>query len=349
MKGRKKARKRDRTPANKEDIAALVGEAVAREQDLLKLEESLREDCREIFQGRPETCVVAGSIAGSIVDRAAAKQAEIVKLEELQRETRRKFIQAGRPDLNRRFLSAPAFLRQLAGVLWRNEPLVGFLTRSQALKPGTWRKEEQESISGLNYPKKFTLTRSSCENWLQVNEDSCGRHLLQMWAVKKEVDVTRRIKRAGKRRENVTDEKSIWRQVAIELAPMYSLEEWSCIFPDAVAAGDTEFIEEIIASLRPVILEGRWRLRFSKEYLALAIYWHGFHAVGLENKVPPLKHWSDKAAWQFVKFATGNDKLELSNYQQHKAGFELHSEKPVLVGFADYSSDGTIKRLTYRR
>jgi hypothetical protein len=109
MKGRKKARKRDRTPANKENIAAFVGEAVASETALLKLEESLREDCREIFQGRPETCVVAGSIVG----RAAAKQSEIVKLEELQRETRRKFIHAGRPDLNRRFLSAPAFLRQL--------------------------------------------------------------------------------------------------------------------------------------------------------------------------------------------------------------------------------------------
>ena len=38
-------------------------------------------------------------------------------------------------------------------------------------------------------------------------------------------------------------------------------------------------------------------------------------------------------------FATGNDKLELSNYQIHKARFELHSEKPVLVGFADYSSE----------
>ena len=348
MKGRNKARKRDRTPANKENIAAFVGEAVAREKDLLKLEESLREDCREIFQGRPETRVVVGSI----VDRAAAKQAEIVKLEELQRETRRKFIQAGRPDLNRRFLSAPAFLRQLAGFLWRNEPLVGFLTRSQALKPGTWRTEEEESISALNYPKQFTLVRRSCENWCEVKEDwyrGFGRHLLQMWAVKKEADVTRRIKTAGKRRQNVTDERSILRQVAIELAPMYSFEEWACIFPDAAAAGDTEFIEEIIAFLRPVILEGRWRLPFSKEYLALAIYWHGFHAVGLENKVPPLKHWSDKAAWQFVKFATGNDKLDLSNYQIHKARFELHSEKPVLVGFADYCTDGTIERLTCRR
>jgi hypothetical protein len=345
MKGRKKARKRDRTPTNTEDIAALVGEAVAREKDLLKLEESLREDCREIFQGRPETCVVAGSI----VDRATAKQAEIVKLEELQRETRRKFIRVGRPDLNRRFLSAPAFLRQLAGVLWRNEPLVGFLTRSQALKPGTWTTEEEESISALKYPKKFTLTRRSCENWLQVNEDRYGRHLLQMWAVKKEADVTQRTRARAKRAQNVTDQKSILRQVAIELAPLYSLEEWACIFPDAAAAGDTEFIEEIITSLRAQILGGRWRLQFSKEYVALAKYWHGFHAFGLETKVPPLKHWSDKAAWQFVKFATGNDNLELSNYQIHKSRFELHSEKPVLVGFADYSSNGTVERLTCRR
>jgi hypothetical protein len=166
-----------------------------------------------------------------------------------------------------------------------------------------------------------------------------------MWVVKKEADVTERIKTAGKRGQDVTDEKSILRQVAIELAPMYSLEEWACIFSDAAAAGDTEFIEDLIASHR-LILEGRWRLPFSKEYLALAIYWHGFQAVNLENKVPPLKHWSNKAAWQFVKFAAGNDKLELGNYQMHKARFELHSEKPVLVGFADYSSNGTMERLT---
>jgi hypothetical protein len=32
---------------------------------------------------------------------------------------------------------------------------------------------------------------------------------------------------------------------------MYELEEWACIFPDAAIAGDTEFIEKVIASLRP--------------------------------------------------------------------------------------------------
>jgi len=170
-----KARKRDRTLGNKWDITALVAEAEAREKDLLKLEESLKEDCREILQGRPETCV----LAGPIVERAAAKQAEIAKLEELQRETRRKFIQAGRPDLTRRFLSAPALLRELAGCLFRNEPLHSFLPRSQALKAGTWRKEEQQSISALNYPEEFTLRRRSCENWLQVSEDLYSRHLLQ--------------------------------------------------------------------------------------------------------------------------------------------------------------------------
>jgi hypothetical protein len=74
--------------------------------------------------------------------------------------------------------------------------------------------------------------------------------------------------------------------VAIELAPMYSIEEWACIFRDAAVAGDIEFIEKIIASLRPVIRGGRWQLPFSKEYIALAIYWSGFHAVGF----PPLKH-----------------------------------------------------------
>jgi len=178
MRGRKKARKRDRTPANKENIAVLVGEAVAREKDLLRLEELVREDCRELFKGQPETCI----LAGSIVDRAAAKQAEIVKLEELQRETRRKFVQAGHPDLNRRFLSAPSFLRQLAGALWRNEPLVGFLRRSQALKPETWRKEE-ESISALHYPKQFKLERRSCENWCEIKEEwyrEFGCQLLEM-------------------------------------------------------------------------------------------------------------------------------------------------------------------------
>jgi hypothetical protein len=207
MKGRKKARKHDRTLGNKEDIAALVAEAEAREKDLLKLEESLKEDCREIFQGRPES-LETSVLSGSIVERAAAKHAEIVKLEALQRETRRKFNQAGRLDLDRRFLSAPAWLRLLAGYLFRNERLVGFLPRSQALRPGTWRKEEQESISALNYPEEFTLRRRSCENWLQVNEDwhrGFGRDLLQMWAVKKEADVTQRSRARAKRAQNVTD------------------------------------------------------------------------------------------------------------------------------------------------
>jgi hypothetical protein len=77
MKGRKKARKRDRTLGNKEDIAALVAEAEAREKDLLKLEESLREDCREILQGRPKTRAETCVLAGPIVERAAAKHAEL--------------------------------------------------------------------------------------------------------------------------------------------------------------------------------------------------------------------------------------------------------------------------------
>ena len=81
----------------------------------------------------------------------------------------------------------------------------------------------------------------------------------------------------------------------------------------------------------------------------LSFFWHGFHAVNLEAKVPPLKYWSDKAAWQFVQFATGNDELTLKNYQQHKTRCGLRREKPVLVTFAEYSNESSIARLVCRR
>jgi hypothetical protein len=131
--------------------------------------------------------------------------------------------------------------------------------------------------------------------------------------------------------------------LAIELAPILPLEEWACIFPDAAAAGDTKFIRDIVASHR------RGPKPLSDEYGALCIFWHGFCGAGCEGNIPPLKFWSDKAAWQFVQFVTGNNKLTLKNYQQHKTRCGLHSEKPVLVTFADYSNEHAIERLVCRR
>ena len=165
-----------------------------------------------------------------------------------------------------------------------------------------------------------------------------------MWIAKTRADLTQRIRADAKRGgQIVIDSQLLLRQLAIELAPIYPLEEWSCIFPDAAAAGDTSFIEELVASHR------RERRPLSKEYSTLFIFWHGFDAIGYEGKVPPLKYWSDKAAWQFVQFATGNDELTLKNYQQHKTRCGLHNEKPVLVTFADFSNESSIARLVCRR
>jgi hypothetical protein len=272
----------------------------------------------------------------TLVDRGAHLHEQILKDEESQREIRARLMKAGRPDLAQKFLSAPVALRDLAGVLWRGEALVTFST-----------PETEEPVSAVQYPKKFTLKRRSHENWRQVDENwyrQFGRHVLRIWTAKTQADLTQRTRAAAKRGgQNVIDSQCVLRQLAIELAPVYPLEEWACIFPQAVSAGDAKFMEEIIASHR------RERTPLSKEYSTLAIFWHGFHAAGYEAKVPPLKYWSDKSAWQFVQFATGNDKLTLSNYQQHKARSGLHSKKPVLVTFADYSNEGTIERLVCRR
>ena len=56
-------------------------------------------------------------------------------------------------------------------------------------------------------------------------------------------------------------------------------------------------------------------------YGCIVNYWHNFDFDGLARSVPGLKHWSDKAACEFVRFRTSCD-LEAKNYQRYKR--ELH-------------------------
>ncbi len=114
------------------------------------------------------------------------------------------------------------------------------------------------------------------------------------------------------------------REHAIELAWMHPLEEWACIFPEAVLAGDTDFIEKIIAS------HARGPRALDNIDAMFAANWYSMH----ENTVPPLAYWSDKAACEFICFVTGEN-LKLSAYKKRKQRLELRSRKPVLVTFAE--------------
>src|SRR4030095_12103883 len=59
-----------------------------------------------------------------LVDEFVQRHTELRKGEQRLRELRAEAKQAGRPDLARKFLEAPIALRDLAGFLWRDEPLV---------------------------------------------------------------------------------------------------------------------------------------------------------------------------------------------------------------------------------
>jgi hypothetical protein len=108
----------------------------------------------------------------ALVDEGARLHENILDGEQAMRETRVMLMEAGRPDLAQEFLSAPVALKDLAGFLWRNQPLVIFSTPTL-----------QEPVSPAQYPKNFTLKRRSGENWCEMNENwygQFGEHVLRM-------------------------------------------------------------------------------------------------------------------------------------------------------------------------
>jgi len=146
------------------------------------------------------------------------------------------------------FLKGEDPFRNLAGYLWRNEPLLllPWGTPTLGLPVCFHPITSEESVSAVRYSKKFMLERRSGENRLEVDDDwrrQSGEHSWRMWVAKTHADLKQRIRAAAKRDgQNVIDSKRELRQLVIEVAPMYSLETWAPIFLEAAAAGDTKFI-----------------------------------------------------------------------------------------------------------
>jgi hypothetical protein len=59
----------------------------------------------------------------ALIDEFVRQNMELREVEQRLRERRAEAKQGGRVDLARKFLQAPAVLRDLAGFLWRDEPL----------------------------------------------------------------------------------------------------------------------------------------------------------------------------------------------------------------------------------
>ena len=152
----------------------------------------------------------------------------IRKNEERSRELRIKLKQAGRLDLAQKFLVAPTTLRDLAGVLWRNEPIASFHEKHGL---------DANEIAPTDFPKQFTLTRAACRDSLTFARPdelvaAAGAKVLSNFI---------------QRTKGQIDKTSALRELAIQTAWMWPLEEWVCIFQDAALAGDTDFIEKSLA------------------------------------------------------------------------------------------------------
>src|SRR5438874_5146516 len=157
--------RRGRSHGSKKEILALVDEAVHLHEQPLSL---------------------------AWIDKTIELNDRILKDEESLREIRAKLMEMGRSDLAQKFLSAPSTLRDLAGFVWRNEPLVIFSTPTP----------EEEPVSAAQYPKNFTLKHMSGENWIELDENwyrQFGGNVMRMWMEKTRANLRQRIRAAAKR------------------------------------------------------------------------------------------------------------------------------------------------------
>jgi hypothetical protein len=277
-----------------------------------------------------------------LVDRGSELQAEVEEGEEARRAIRDRLVELGRADLARQLVAAPAALRDFAGFLWGNEAIVTFGKKNDSATGN------MSPAATTKFPKQFKLERLEGRTGrVQQTQDFLNRFgdpLLKMALAKWQANFIERVraqKKAGKM--NLVDRRAVLRELAIQTAGAYPLEEWATIFPDAALAGDHEFINEIVArhtqDARPLL---------DTRFTSIAFYWYGFDLLGKAENIPPLKHWSDKAACEFVGFISG-ESLTVSTYQQRKKRLGLHSEKPTLVTWAEHTHDGKIHRLACQR
>jgi hypothetical protein len=278
-----------------------------------------------------------------LVDRGGELQAEVAQDEEVLRAIRAKLVELGRTDLAREVLAAPVALRDFAGFVWGSQAIVTFGKKNNRATGN------MSPAASTNFPKQFKLERleGRRSGGVQQTQDFLKRFgdpLLKMALAKWQSNFIERVRaqqKAGKM--NLVDRKAVLRELAIQTALAYPLEEWATIFPDAALAGDHEFIKEIVArhtqDARPLL---------DTRFTSIAFYWYGFDLLGEAKKIPPLKHWSDKAACEFVGFISG-ESLKVSTYQQRKKRLGLYSEKPTLVTWAEHTHDGKIHRLVCQR
>jgi hypothetical protein len=277
-----------------------------------------------------------------LVDRGGQLQAEVEQGEEARRAIRASLVEVGRADLGRKLLAAPVALRDFAGFVWGNQAIVTFGKKNDCVTGN------MSPAATTNFPKQFKLERLEGRRSGRVQTQDFlnrfGDPLLKMALAKWQsnfIERARAQQKAGKM--NLVDRTAVLRELAIQTALAYPLEEWATIFPDAALAGDHEFIKEIVArhtqDARPLL---------DTRFTSIAFYWYGFDLLGKAEKIPPLKHWSDKAACEFVGFISG-ESLTVSTYQQRKKRLGLHSEKPTLITWAEHTQDGKIHHLVCKR
>jgi hypothetical protein len=293
----------------------------------------------------------------ALIDEFVRRNMKLREAEQRLREIRAELKQGGRVDLARKFLQAPAVLRDLAGFLWRDEPFVivdsPAIMFAGALSPMVTAR--QLPSDAQSYSERFSLeyseerTRVDRRPPITLTNDLFTMHLNKL-----QHDVRERLIKADKAgRLNGDPVKLALREIAIECAWMLPLEEWACIFPDAAMAEDYDFILRITAAHR----DGPTSTAFRGHCGWIARCWDSFEILGLERQVPALKHWSDKAACEFVGFISGERirissqaaNAALAKYQKCKQRLGCHSEKPTLVTFAKYTRDGRVHRLTCNR
>jgi hypothetical protein len=273
------------------------------------------------FKARKRQACQSPREIAALVDEVARLDSRIRENEERLRERRTKLKKAGRLDLARKFLVAPTDLRDLAGFLWRNEAIV-----TVHEKHGL----DAKKVAPTDFPKQFALRAGT----KRYGDGLTFARIDQLVAAAKAKFLSNFIQRT----KGPIDEKSVVREFAIQFAWMWPLEEWVCIFPEAALAGDTDFIEKILA------LHGTGPQSLDHIDAVIVLNWNGTH----EDTVPPLKYWSDQAACEFVCFFTSED-LKLLAYKKRKQRLGLRSEKPVLVTFAECSQRNEKRLLSCSR
>ena len=238
----------------------------------------------------------------------------IRECEEKLGERRGEMIKTGQSGLARQFLNTPAELRELAGCLWYGRPAV--FTEQTMMIPSRPSKSrircEVKSlpINGRS-PRKFELVRSDESETRPLTKSRADAIASRFDAVKPMIAAKAKsdfLDATRKRGETINKPKII-RELAIKIAPWsYPLEEWATIFPDAALAKDYDFIKRIVDQfVEPPV--------YDICYWAIAFSWDGFECFGLPNQVPPLKHWRDKAACEYVSWKIG-ESISIDAYRR---------------------------------